>query len=48
MAQSQITLTSPDGTKTCVIRLGNDGYLYFGNGYICRVADSQYNEPQYN
>ncbi|MEL7832757.1 hypothetical protein [Fodinibius sp. Rm-B-1B1-1] len=54
MAQSSITLESPDGTKTVEIKLQNDGYLYYygSDGETAKatrvVKDPQYTEPQYD
>jgi hypothetical protein len=52
MAQSSITLESPDGTKTVTLKLENDGYLYIrsgsGENKGARRIYPDHSEPQYD
>ena len=54
MAQSSITLQSPDGSKTVILRLENDGYLHKIDGTTgetmnaTRVREDADSEPQNN
>jgi hypothetical protein len=42
---ASITLTSPDGTKSVTIEIGNNGYLYFigsdGKTHQCTLVDGE-------